>query len=158
MARIYSTTNNADLIALESASGAVDLEGVPTSAADTAAARVPIFDALLASGLTTAQAAAHANPNTTRKLITFAVTITGTAVEADVEAILIAYVNTLGTGADVVAATASGLVLAHADVASVTVFELSLDADPTGETTDLTIGAAEIAYTDADAITFTDAG
>lgn len=127
---------------------------VLTSLTSDVSANVDLYNTLQAEGLTVAEAAAQANPETTRKLITFNIAVTGTATEAAVEAALIAHVNTLGTGADVIAATASAVVAAVPDVTSVDTFELSLDGDPTGETSDLTIAADEIAYATADSITY----
>lgn len=152
MARIYSTVqNNADLKALESASGAVDLEGAPTAAADIAAAQVTIFDALLAAGETTANAARVANPNSTEKLVTYNAVFTGTATHAEIAAALKTYTNALAVAADVVVVTATAAVDALTNVTSTDVLELTLDGDPTGETSDLTIAAGELAYaTDAE--------
>lgn len=146
--QIYSTVyNNADIADLKLYS----LDNDPTAA-------IAILDTHIAAGMSLADAAVRANPYNTQKLVTYNVVITGTAVEADIEAIILDYTNTLALGADVDASVMSDAILALATVATVPTFELSLDADPTGETIDLVIGAAEVAYTTAAAITFTDAG
>lgn len=145
---VYTTANeNQDIRAIVLQSMSAD-----------ATTEVALYDSLQAAGYTSTQAAIHANPNNTRKLITYNVVITGTAVEADIEAIILDYTNTLALGADVDASVMSDAILALATVTTVPTFELSLDADPTGETIDLVIGAAEIAYTVAASIAFTDAG
>lgn len=140
---IVTSDGNADLKALMNAStsGSVTTE-------------VALYDALKAAGFSTADAAVRANPNNTPKLVTFNVAVTGTATEAEVEAIILDYVNTLALGADVDASVMSDAITALATVTTTDTFELSLDADPTGEIIDLTIAAGEVAYTTAAAITY----
>lgn len=140
---VYVAPNNANLKALQNASHSASV-----------ATEVALFDALIAAGETTANAAVRANPDNTPKLVTFNVAVTGTATEAVVEAIILAYVNSLALGADVDASVMSDAITALATVTTTDTFELSLDADPTGETIDLTIAADEVAYTNAAAITY----
>jgi len=141
---VYVVDSNADLKALQNASHSASV-----------ATEVALYDALKSEGSTTATAAVRANPSNTPKLITFAITTTGTTTEAMVEAIVLPYVNTLALGADVDASVMSDAILALGTTTLVTVFELSLDADPTGETIDLVIGAAEAAYTNVLAVVHT---
>jgi len=141
---VYVVDSNADLKALQNASHSASV-----------ATEVAFYDTLKAAGASTAEAATRANPDNTEKLVTFAITTTGTTTEAMVEAIVRPYVNGLALGADVDASVMSDAILALATTTLVTVFELSLDADPTGETIDLTIGAAEVAYTTVLAIVHT---
>jgi hypothetical protein len=137
---IFSTIlDNTDITALKLASLTSDVSS-----------EVALFDALRAAGETTADAARTANPESTEKLITYNVVYTGTATQAAIAAELRTYTNALAVAADVTAATATSAVTDLATVTGETLFELSLDADPSGETTDLTIAAGELAYsTDA---------
>ncbi len=135
----YTTSENADLIAL-----------ILASRSASVATEVAIYDALKADGNSTAIAAARANPTNTQKLITYNVVFTGTATKAAVATALHTYTNALAVAANVVAATATSAVTDLATVTSAQTFELSLDADPSGETSDLTIAALEVAYTETD--------
>jgi hypothetical protein len=110
---------------------------------------VALYDALRDAGETLADSARAANPDSTSKLITYNVVYTGTATQADIAAALRTYTNGLAIAADVIAATATTAVTDLATVTAQTTFELSLDADPTGETIDLTIAAGELAYSTA---------
>lgn len=113
---------------------------------DSAAAEA-LYDALKAAGETQADAARAANPDSTEKLVTYNVLFTGTATKAAIYAALNGYTNALAVAANVVAATATSAVTDLATVSAAGTFELTLDGDPTGETSDLTIAAGELAYT-----------
>jgi hypothetical protein len=146
--QVYSTVlDNADIAALKRRSLDNDVSS-----------SVTLLDSLQDEGLSTADAARAANPYYTAKLITYNVVVTPattTAVtETSVEDIILDYTNGLATGADVDASAMSDAITALATVLTTDTFELSLDADPTGETTDLTIGASERAYTVTDSIAF----
>jgi hypothetical protein len=134
-----SLLTNADLRALSLASMSGDVS-----------TEVALYDALRDAGETLADSARAANPDSTSKLITYNVVYTGTATQADIAAALrTSYTNGLAIAADVIAATATTAVTDLATVTAQTTFELSLDADPTGETIDLTIAAGELAYSTA---------
>lgn len=172
--RQYSTLRDSNSITAASevilkahqvAGAATIAEGTASAGESTAAAllqitRGALLETLQAESLsgtiTADDAIARVNPAATNMLITYNVTIDGTAVKADIDAIVLDYTNALALGADVDASVMSDAILALGTVSAVNTFELSLDVDPTGETIDLTIGAAEIAYTVEASISFTD--
>jgi hypothetical protein len=95
--------------------------------------------------------------------IWFDITITGTITEVEVEDIVLLHVYQLGIElggdeADLDPAALSTLIEAHSSSPTVTVFELSKDSDPSGETITLTFSVGEFPWTRAANITFTDAG
>jgi hypothetical protein len=95
--------------------------------------------------------------------IWFDITITGTITEVEVEDIVLLHVYQLGIElggdeADLDPSALSTLIEAHSSSPTVTVFELSKDSDPSGETITLTFSVGEFPWTRAANITFTDAG
>jgi hypothetical protein len=92
----------------------------------------------------------------------FAITITGTITELEVEDIVLLHIYQLGVEiggdeADVDPTALTTLIEAHSSSPTVTVLELSKDSDPTGETITLTFSVGEFPWTRAANIDFTDA-
>jgi glycine cleavage system pyridoxal-binding protein P len=99
----------------------------------------------VAAGLDDSVAAPQIDVSLTHVPIHFNVEVTGTATEAAVEAIIVAYCNALTDGDDVDASVMSDAILALGTVTTVDTFELKISDPPTGSTADIVIAAGSVA-------------
>lgn len=139
---VYVAPDNSDLKALE-------LESIGSAVTS----EISTYETLRDAGESVAVAARAASPASTEKLITTNILFTGTASKPTIQAALEGYTNALAIAADVIIVTATAAVTDLAGVTTADTFEQSLDADPTGETSNLTIAAGEQAYTSAGSLT-----